>query len=98
MSNDLIERKKKVLNAARKAVDELIQVLNDNIIGNDENDLSADKMKNAAAAKRLAFDDAIHILNRIEEEENRMEEAMNPGKKVDFSGVEGKAKSNGRKV
>lgn len=98
MSNDLIERKKKVLNAARKAVDELIQVLNDNIIGNDENDLSADKMKNAAAAKRLAFDDAIHILNRIEDEENRMDEAMNPGKKVDFSGVESKAKSNGRKV
>jgi hypothetical protein len=35
--------------------------------------LTADKLKNAAASKKLAIFDAFEILNRIEEEENLLE-------------------------
>jgi len=73
MSESLIDKKIRVLNAAKKAVDELIKVLEDSIIGNsDDGDISADKMKNAASAKRLAFEDALSIISRIEEEEGNM--------------------------
>jgi hypothetical protein len=73
MSESLIDKKIRVLSAAKKAVDELIKVLEDSIIGNsDEGDITADKMKNAAMAKRVAFEDALSIINRIEEEENAM--------------------------
>ena len=36
---------------------------------NGEDDLSADKLKNAAATKKLAIFDAFEILSRIEEEQ-----------------------------
>ena len=65
MSEDLKFKKDRLLKAAEKAVDELINVLNDTIIGNSDDDISADKMKNAAAAKRLAFEDALFILEKI---------------------------------
>jgi len=35
-----------------------------------DDDLSADKLKNAAATKKLAIFDAFEILNRIKEEED----------------------------
>mgnify|MGYP003657383046 FL=1 len=34
-----------------------------------DDDISADRLKNAAATKKLAIFDAFEILNRIEEEE-----------------------------
>ena len=37
-------------------------------------DISADRLKNAAATKKLAIFDAFEILNRIEEEEKLLEE------------------------
>lgn len=99
MSEDINQRKWKVLLAAEKAVDELINVLNDPIIGNsDEGDISADKMKNAAAAKRLAFEDALFMLERIDLERLKMSEVA---EKIITTGnkgfVEGRAKGNGRK-
>lgn len=60
-------KRKEILEAAMKAIDELIGVLRDPITSNPEDALSADKMKNAAAAKRLAFDDALYMLERIEQ-------------------------------
>lgn len=60
-------KRKEILDAAMKAIDELIGVLRDPITSNPEDALSADKMKNAAAAKRLAFDDALYMLERIEQ-------------------------------
>jgi len=59
-------KRQEILDAAMKAIDELIGVLKDPIISNPEDALSADKMKNAAAAKRLAFDDALYMLERVE--------------------------------
>lgn len=60
-------KREEILKAAMIGIDELIGVLRDPIISNTEDSLSADKMKNAAAAKRLAFDDALYMLDRIEQ-------------------------------
>lgn len=60
-------KREEILDAAMRAIDELIGVLRDPILSNSETDISADKMKNAAAAKRLAFDDALYMLSKIDE-------------------------------
>jgi len=62
------ETKKNIIRAGYKAVDELIYVAEEKIITNTEDDISADRLKNAAATKKLAIFDAFEILNRIEEE------------------------------
>ena len=67
------DRKKNVLNAAKIAVDELIKVLEEPILdGTNSDPLGAEKMKTAAQAKRVAFEDALAILERMEEEENML--------------------------
>ena len=67
------ETKKNIIQAGRKAVNELIKVAEEKIITNTEDDVSADRLKNAAATKKLAIFDAFEILNRIQEEENILE-------------------------
>ena len=67
------ETKKNIILAGRKAVDELIKVAEEKIITNTEDDVSADRLKNAAATKKLAIFDAFEILTRIEEEERILE-------------------------
>jgi len=49
-------------------VNELIKVAEEAIVDNGE-DISADRLKNAAATKKLAIFDAFEILKRIEEED-----------------------------
>ena len=68
------ETKKNIIQAGRKAVEELIKVAEEEIITNSEDDLSADKLKNAAATKKLAIFDAFEILTRVEEEERILNE------------------------
>jgi hypothetical protein len=68
-----MELKERIINAGYKAVEELIKVAEEVIIVGDENDLSADKLKNAAATKRLAIEDAFTILSRIESEKELMD-------------------------
>ena len=69
-----MEHKKMKLNiiqAGYKAVHELIKVAEEKIILNDPNeDLAADRLKNAAATKKLAIFDAFEILTRLEREKN----------------------------
>jgi len=67
------ETKKLIIQAGHKAVEELINVAKEKIITNTEDDVSADRLKNAAATKKLAIFDAFEILNRIQEEENMIE-------------------------
>ena len=67
------ETKKLKIQAAHKAGEELINVAKEKIITNTEDDVSADRLKNAAATKKLAIFDAFEILNRIQEEENILE-------------------------
>jgi hypothetical protein len=70
--SDSKEIKLRIIEAGYKAVTHLIKVAEEDIIGADIEglsvDLAADKMKNAAAAKKLAIFDAFEILNRIESE------------------------------
>ena len=62
------ETKKNIIQAGQIAVDELIKVAKEPIVDTPE-DISADRLKNAAATKKLAIFDAFEILNRMEAEE-----------------------------
>ena len=66
------ETKKNIIQAGHRAVEELIKVAKEAIVDSDD-DISADRLKNAAATKKLAIFDAFEILNRIQEEENLLE-------------------------
>ena len=66
------DKKKNIIQAGYKAVDELIKVAKEEIVDTDE-DVSADRLKNAAATKKLAIFDAFEILNRIEEEKSMLD-------------------------
>ena len=67
------ETKKNIIQAGHRAVEELIKVAKEAIVDSDD-DISADRLKNAAATKKLAIFDAFEILSRIEEEENLLNE------------------------
>jgi hypothetical protein len=73
------ELKRRIISAGRKAVQHLIEVAEEKIITNSEEDLSADKLKNAAASKKLAIFDAFEILARIDSEEEALN-SVNNGK------------------
>ncbi len=62
------ETKLGIIQAGQKAVEELIKVAKEAIVDSGD-DITADRLKNAAATKKLAIFDAFEILNRIEEEE-----------------------------
>ena len=79
------ETKKLIIQAGHKAVEELINVAKEKIITNTEDDVSADRLKNAAATKKLAIFDAFEILNRIEEEERILEDKPVEDKKPERS-------------
>jgi len=87
------ETKKNIIQAGHKAVEELIKVAREEIVDSDE-DISADRLKNAAATKKLAIFDAFEILNRIHEEEAMLEgKTIEEEKKIAFKGfAEGRSK------
>tara|TARA_R110000824_G_scaffold8745_1_gene39794 strand:+ start:1119 stop:1373 length:255 start_codon:yes stop_codon:yes gene_type:complete len=62
-----------IIQAGHKAVEELIKVAKEPIIDFGP-DISADRLKNAAATKKLAIFDAFEILTRIQEEEDILNE------------------------
>ena len=65
----------RIIQAGQVAVQELIKVSEAPIIDTGaDDDLSADKLKNAAATKKLAIFDAFEILNRIAAEEEMLNE------------------------
>ena len=72
---------------------ELIKVAEEAILDNGDDDLSADKLKNAAATKKLAIFDAFEILNRIHEEEKMLNEVEKEVETKVFKGfAEGRSK------
>lgn len=88
-----MSKKIEILEAAKVAIDELIKVLREPIITRSEDDISADKLKNAASAKRLAFEDALNMLAKIEEEENKNSDSQIATINVGNGGfAEGRAK------
>ena len=70
------EIKLKIIAAGKKAVKELIKVAEEDIIkknfNEESSELAADRLKNAAATKKLAIFDAFEILNRIETEQENL--------------------------
>ena len=78
------ETKKNIIQAGRVAIKELIKVAKEPIIDFGP-DISADRLKNAAATKKLAIFDALEILNRIEEEQNMLEDKPKQEAKKDTS-------------
>ena len=87
------ETKKNIIQAGHKAVEELIKVAREEIFDSDE-DISADRLKNAAATKKLAIFDAFEILTRIQEEESLLEgKPLEDKKEKTFKGfAEGRSK------
>jgi|TARA_R110002020_G_scaffold78307_6_gene197024 ASC-1-like (ASCH) protein len=67
------ETKKNIILAGQKAVEELIKVAKEAIVDSGD-DITADRLKNAAATKKLAIFDAFEILTRIEAEEQMLNE------------------------
>ena len=63
------ETKKSIIQAGQKAIEELIKVAKEKIVDS-EDDVSADRLKNAAATKKLAIMDAFEILSKIQIEED----------------------------
>ncbi len=88
------ETKKSIIQAGHKAVEELIKVAKEAIVDSGD-DITADRLKNAAATKKLAIFDAFEILNRIEEERNLLEDKPKQEEKKEktFKGfAEGRSK------
>ena len=87
------ETKKNIIQAGHVAVEELIKVAKEAIIDSSD-DISADRLKNAAATKKLAICDAFEILNRITAEQDMLEEKPKEVKKeTAFRGfAEGRSK------
>jgi ASC-1-like (ASCH) protein len=86
------ETKRNIIQAGQTAVEELIKVAKEAFVDSDD-DISADKLKNAAATKKLAIFDAFEILKRIEDEENMLNEKPIEKKEKTFKGfAEGRSK------
>jgi len=87
------ETKKSIIQAGQRAVEELIKVAKEPIVDSGD-DITADRLKNAAATKKLAIFDAFEILSRIQEEENLLEGKESKEKKEQvFKGfAEGRSK------
>lgn len=73
-----------IIQAAEKAVQELIKIAKEGIIKEDldDSEISADRLKNAAATKKLAIFDAFEILSRIESETAMLENEESDKKEI----------------
>ncbi len=81
-----------IIQAGHIAIAELVKVAKELIVDSDD-DLTADKLKNAAATKKLAIFDAFEILARIEAEENIINEKPVKTQVESFKGfAEGRSK------
>ena len=86
------ETKRKIIQAGQKAIEELIKVAKEKIVDSDD-DVSADRLKNAAATKKLAIMDAFEILTRIQEEEDMLNNKPKGKVEKTFKGfAEGRSK------
>ena len=77
---EIKKTKRSIIQAGQVAVEELIKVAKEPIIDSDD-DISADRLKNAAATKKLCVFDAFEILNRIQEEQDMLDEKPKEVKK-----------------
>jgi len=81
--------KEKIIAAGYKAIEHLIEVAEEKIMqkhvdsDGEVSELAADRLKNAAATKRIAIFDAFEILNKIETEKEALESIDKGPSKVD---------------
>lgn len=76
--------KLRIIKAGEKAVKELIKVAEEDIIKPEiDDELAADRLKNAAASKKLAIFDAFEILTRIEQEKENINIAERGSSRTD---------------
>ncbi len=88
---NVVELKRQIIEAGERAVKQLIKVAKEEIIKPDPDDeLAADRLKNAAATKKLAIFDAFEILTRIEAEK----EMLNTGEESVIESKQGFAERN----
>ncbi len=82
-----------IIQAGQIAVEELVKVAKEPILDTGD-DVTADRLKNAAATKKLAIFDAFEILNRITAEQDMLDEKPKEVKKeTTFRGfAEGRSK------
>ena len=80
------ETKLSIIQAGHKAVEELIKVAKEAIVDSGD-DITADRLKNAAATKKLAIFDAFEILTRIQEEQDMIDNK--PKKEVEITSFGG---------
>tara|TARA_B100000767_G_C19370852_1_gene371827 strand:- start:42 stop:320 length:279 start_codon:yes stop_codon:yes gene_type:complete len=87
------ETKKNIIQAGHVAVEELIKVAKEAIVDSGD-DITADRLKNAAATKKLAIFDAFEIHNRIIEEQSMLDDKPKEAKEEkSFKGfAEGRSK------
>jgi len=103
---DISELKLRIIQAGEVAVEELIKIAEEPILGENgtmildgaeiplnSEELSADKLKNAAATKKLAIFDAFEILARIKAERDILEE-KEPEAVKSFRGFAERRKKN----
>ncbi len=82
--NDIKSTKLRIIEAGHQAVEQLIKVAKEDIIKpNADDELAADKLKNAAATKKLAIFDAFEILSRIESERQAIDDLDRGVNKID---------------
>jgi len=87
-----IETKRSIIAAGHKAIKELVKVAEEKIVDSEE-DISADRLKNAAATKKLCILDAFEILNRIQEEEDLLNNVTRDVEEKAFKGfAEGRSR------
>jgi hypothetical protein len=84
---DIKKIKEDIIKAGELAVKQLVKVAKEDIIKPDPDDeLAADRLKNAAATKKLAIFDAFEILNRIEAERAMLEDSGSSSKNTSSGG------------
>ena len=85
---DIKKKRKLILDAAENSINELIKVMNKKM---DPDELDPEKVKISASAYRLAMEDAIALLQRVEEMNEMMNESPKDAKDS-FYGVENRVK------
>jgi len=81
--------KVRLIAASKKALEHLLTVIEEPILDDSKEDLTADRMKNAVMAKKIAIFDYLEILTRIDAEQVNISEPESKDKGHGFA--EGRA-------
>ena len=96
MSNEVRKIKEDLIASGKEAAQDLMRVAKEKIVVKGKDPLAADKLKNSAAAKKMAIFDAFDILDRIQLEENKLieedGEVVKLKPKTDFLSAEERTK------